>query len=72
MIFKCVRQKRISIRGFVRPSVRPLVRPSVRPSVRRYVRYASAKTELLKIKYFFTFVITYLSLWGLISPQITE
>ena len=32
-LFRCVRQERISIRGFVRRSVGPSVRPSVRPSV---------------------------------------
>ena len=33
IVFRCVRQERISIRGCVRPSVRPSVRRSVRRSV---------------------------------------
>ena len=38
-VFRCVRQERISIRGFVRRSVGPSVRPSVGPSVRPSVRH---------------------------------
>ena len=43
VLFRCVRQERISIRGSVRPSVCR----SVGPSVRRSVRHACAKNAFL-------------------------